>query len=334
MKKNLFFMTAIVLIATVVSCSVEIDEDLHVSNPEIKTEKFIWERQLDYVMEHNTISNFPLKLLGYKCLGVIANNSNAQKYLDNVFSENSLFAVKSDREAEGFEIMQRQDLIELSAKDGIQLERTFVNHRESMLDCIEIGKTLVIELTWQYYGEEFKTWALATDGDGGIIYDNVATFVPSPNQSEDIEWKQYLSNSPKELSNSRIVEMGQEYIIISIFHIGDHHPSQNILGRYYWEYEIKCISKFSGQSGLFLGVEEMWARATYEQMWSCSADIGTVYGVPGGSSSHVFKWAYTYGESPVSVEIMGNGVTFNGAGVQMQGQENHTPDTCINVGDL
>lgn len=316
-EKASVFLMAIVLVVTVVSCSLDISEDSSILNPEVKVEKFIWERQLDYVMGHSATSNFPLRLLGYKYLGVIANNNKAQEYLDRVFSDNSLLAVKSDREADGFEIMQRHELIEFSAKDGVLLDKVFENHRKSLLDCIEVGKTFVIELTWQYYGEEFKSWALATDGDGGVIYDNVASFVPNPNPSEDIEWKQYLDNCPKELSNSRIDEMGQEYVIVSIFHIGDHHPSQNIFGRYLWEYEIKCISKFSGQSGLFLGVEEMWARATYEQTWSCSAAIDTVYGVPGGSSSHVFKWAYIYGESPVSVEIVGNGVTFNGAGVQM-----------------
>lgn len=55
MKKVLSLLTAIVLISTMVSHSKTINNDLSVSDPETRAEKYIWERELDYVMEHTLL---------------------------------------------------------------------------------------------------------------------------------------------------------------------------------------------------------------------------------------------------------------------------------------
>ena len=112
MKKYLSFVMAIVLVSTVASYSKAINDDLSVANPEIKTEKYIWEHQLDYVMEHNTVvKDFPLKLLGYKQIGTITNDSDIDSYLKKIYSKNAYIAVSAPNSEQKYEIFQYKDII-------------------------------------------------------------------------------------------------------------------------------------------------------------------------------------------------------------------------------
>ena len=96
MKKHLSLLTAIVLISTMVSHSKTINDDLSVSVPETRIEKSIWEHQLDYVIEHNTVvKDFPLKLLGYKQIGTITNESDIDSYIKSIYSDDAYIAVSA-----------------------------------------------------------------------------------------------------------------------------------------------------------------------------------------------------------------------------------------------
>ena len=88
-----FIITIIVLLSC---CITGYATSLGNSNANDSSDKYIWEHQLDYMKGHNKVKGFPLKLLGYKYLGVISNKQDVEKYLDFVFSENSYLAVHSD----------------------------------------------------------------------------------------------------------------------------------------------------------------------------------------------------------------------------------------------
>lgn len=333
MKKVLNFLMAIVFVGVVVSCEKEIKDDVSVKNVPQKVEKKLWEHQLDYAMEHNTVIDFPLKMLGYKYLGVISNETDIVEYLDFVFSSNSYLAIDSDRVNEHFEVFQRHEVIAGCAVQELDATERFEKHRNQVAGYISIGKTHVVEIYWDYNGEDFITWALVEDGDKGVIYDNVASVARCPRPNTEVTWKKYCKKEYELIScNTRGFNDSEEPIGVSYFHIGDHHFEKNIFGKYLWEYDIQCESKFSLLSGLYLGTNVMSATATHQEMWGCAAEIITISGEPMASYSHVFKWGYIYGLCPVSISVYGSGFTFNGNGEQRTEQVVHTVDTCNNAG--
>ena len=333
MKKNLFFLVAIVFVGVMVSCEKEIKDDVSVKNVPQMVEKKLWEHQLDYAMGHNTVTDFPLKMLGYKYLGVISDKNDVDTYMDYAFSDNSFIAIDSDRTDEHFEVFQRYEVIAGCAAQGLDATERFEKHRNQVANYISIGMTFIVEIYWNYKGVDFSTWALAEDGNKGFIYDNVASVARCPRPEAEVTWKKYCKKEYELIScNTRVINDSEEPIGVSYFHIGDHHIEKNIFGRYLWEYDIRCESKFSLLTGVYLGTNVMSATATHEEMWGCAAEIITISGEPMASYSHVFKWGYIYGFGPVSISVCGTGFTFNGNGDQRTEQVVHTVDTCSNVG--
>lgn len=329
MKKNLTFLMAIVLVGMMVSCTKDYIDDVSVQNSPQKIEKFLWEHQLDYAMEHNTVADYPLKMLGYKYKGIISNETDIVEYLDFAFSSNSYLAIDSYRNKERFEVFKRQEIIAGCVAQGLDVAEQFEKQRKQVANYITIGKTHVVEIHWNYNGVDFSTWALVEEGNKGVIYDNVASVARCPRPNAEVVWKKYVQDDAFQVvSYTRSDDESQGRILKQEFYKSDHHEDKNFMGRYLWEYEIKCVSKFSEAAGVYMGTEEFFARASYESNWCCDAEIMTVSGEPMSTSSHTFKWAYTYGVGSVSVSIAGFGFTFNGSGTNMQGQECHSIDSC------
>ena len=162
------------------------------SNVNDSSDKYIWEHQLDYMKENNTVKGFPLKMLDCKYLGVISNEKDVEKYLDFVFSENSYLAINSDRVDEKFEVFQRKEIIDGCAAQGLDAAERFEMHRSQVANYISIGNTHIVEIRWKYKGKKFKTWALVDRGNRGFIFDSVASVARSPRPDAEVTWKKYL----------------------------------------------------------------------------------------------------------------------------------------------
>lgn len=197
MKKYLSFMMAIVLLDCAMAyCSEAIKDNLSVSNPEIKTEKHIWEHQLDYVMEHNTVvKDFPLKLLGYKQIGTITNDSDIDSYLKKIYSKNAYIAVSAPNSEQKYEIFQYKDI--LKGERDFDAATIFQKQQAQLRGIITIGATHIVELSWQYKNDKFTSLALVTNGEDGVIYDNICTYVVSPRPNDTPSWEKYLKKSNK-----------------------------------------------------------------------------------------------------------------------------------------
>ncbi len=196
MKKYLSLLTAIVLISTMVSHSKTINDDLSVSKPETRTEKYIWERELDYVMEHNTVvKDFPLKLLGYKHIGAITNESDIDSYLKEIYSDDAYIAVSAPNSELKFEIFQYRDIIK--GERDFDAATVFEKQQANLRERVALVGVQIIKLTWKYKDKKFTSLALATNDDEGIVYDNIVTYVPSPRPNDTPSWRKYLNKSNK-----------------------------------------------------------------------------------------------------------------------------------------
>lgn len=195
MKKYLSLLTAIVLISTMVSYSKTINDDLSVSKLETRAEKYIWERELDYVMEHNTVvKDFPLKLLGYKQIGAITNESDIDSYLKKIYSKNAYIAVSAPNSEQKYEIFQYKDILkgerDFDADAVLKLQQAYLRSKISI-------NTHIVKLHWEYKNKKFTSLALVTNGEDGVIYDNICTYVVSPRPNDTPSWEKYLKKSNK-----------------------------------------------------------------------------------------------------------------------------------------
>ncbi len=195
MKKYLSLLMAIVMVSTVASYSRTINEDLSVANPETITEKYIWEHQLDYAMEHNTVvKDFPLKLLGYKQIGTITNDSDIDSYLKKIYSKNAYIAVSAPNSEQKYEIFQYKDI--LKGERDFDADAVLKHQQAYLRSKISIN-THIVKLHWEYKNKKFTSLALVTNGEDGVIYDNIGTYVVSPRPNDTPSWEKYLKKSNK-----------------------------------------------------------------------------------------------------------------------------------------
>ena len=195
MKKYLSLLMAIVMVSTVASYSRTINEDLSVANPETITEKYIWEHQLDYVMEHNTVvKDLPLKLLGYKQIGTITNDSDIDSYLKKIYSKNAYIAVSAPNSEQKYEIFQYKDI--LKGERDFDADAVLKHQQAYFRSKISIN-THIVKLRWEYKNKKFTSLALVTNGEDGVIYDNICTYVVSPRPNDTPSWEKYLKKSNK-----------------------------------------------------------------------------------------------------------------------------------------
>ena len=330
MKKYLSFMMASVLVCTMVSCSETINDDLSVSVPETRIEKSIWEHQLDYVMEHNTVvKDFPLKLLGYKQIGTITNESDIDSYIKSIYSDDAYIAVSAPNSEQKYEIFQYRDII--NGERDFDVATIFEKQQTYLRSKISIN-THIIELSWQYNDKKFTSLAIAADGEAGLYYDNIITYVPSPRPNDKPAWMKYTKefNKSKETKQTRVIE--NDSIAYSSFDKTGQSSSTGLTGDPFWYYKIECVSKFRKADGVYVGIVVMRAVFDSSFPYDCKAEIREISGEPYSSMSHRFAWAYVYGMGSVSISYTGSGFAISGSDTGENSVEVHTIDTCSSAG--
>lgn len=332
MKKYLSFMMAIVLVCAMASCSRTINEDLSVANPETRTEKFIWERELYYIMEHNTVvKDYPLKLLGYKHIGAITNESDIDSYLKEIYSDDAYIAVSAPNSELKFEIFQYRDIV--NGERDFDVATIFQKQQAYLRERAVLVGMQIVELNWEYKGKKFTSLTLATNDDEGIVYDNIVTYAPSPRPNgEHPSWEKYLKKPNKTITDTQTRVIENDSIAYSDFFKHDYSFLTTNSGKHFWYYKIECVSKFRKIDGIYTGVDVMRAYFESKFPYDCKAEIKEISGEPYSSMSHRFAWAYIYGMGSVSISYTGSGFTISGGSNGENGVEVHTIDTCSSAG--
>lgn len=324
MKKILFFS-----IATAIVCGIMLWHNLanNLSEQFRYDGKFIWEHQLDYVKEHNSVADNPLKLVKYEYVKPLDGIVDASSYLKNTFSDKAYFGFESTREACKFEVFRKKDFVKQYDSDGAQKALDDIKNEVSKRFML-VGYAHIVEITWEYQGKRFKTRALVANDDKGVLYDNIATAIPNPRPTDKVEWKKYIIPVNLLKSDDRSVNNIKDKLTFKIFQQSDHHPSMNYVGRYMWEYAIACESRFLTKDGTNFGMK-MGQIQTSEPGYECNAQITTLSDMPEGSKRHAFSWQIKTNER--SVVVHSQGLQVSSSGKQELGQEVHTADSQMAV---
>lgn len=141
-----------------------------------KNEPQTWQEQVDFAKKQtNNSEKGGLKLIGYKYLGKIESQKQLDEYWKYMSADDTKVVSYQDGDGSAYDIVSlrqaRKQSKELYGKD-------FYDGLKPQLDTIvEIGKEL-IRLDWEYKGEPIHSLGLISQGK--IVFDNIATLVPSP----------------------------------------------------------------------------------------------------------------------------------------------------------
>ena len=157
------------------SCNGELFSDLQSDSSEIcpiagKT----WQEQLDESIKTKTKSDKDIYLNGYTYKGKINSRKEISKILSDMFSESSAIVHYTDSSLLNYEIVSIGSLMQSSSM--IKNNDVYGNLKSKLQTIVKEGMELV-ELEWVYKGEIYYSTAIASNEYGGIIYDNIGTYI-------------------------------------------------------------------------------------------------------------------------------------------------------------
>ena len=177
--KYLFRLLSIVIFTLLLSsCKGNVTD---VNNPEIQLdgEATGWKKSLYNAM--NLAECETLSLESCKYLGEVTSEIQKEALLDEIFGEKQ-YMVIANYESNVFDIMTYGERINLTTAKNKDL---FAPRKKNVASAIANKNIGVVELSWNYRGERFKSKAIvATDGYQEFIYDNIMSYVPVDNQPE------------------------------------------------------------------------------------------------------------------------------------------------------
>lgn len=178
--KFIFKLLSVVIFSMVVnSCK---DNATEINNQEIQLDGNAtgWKKSLYNAM--NLAECETLSLESCKYLGDVTSDIQKEALIDEIFGEKQYMVVANYGSNE-FDIMTYGERINLTTAKNKDLYAPRKNNVSSAIVGRNIG---VVELSWNYRGERFKSKAIvAIDGDKEFIYDNIMSYVPVDNQPEN-----------------------------------------------------------------------------------------------------------------------------------------------------
>lgn len=134
-----------------------------------------WEEQLQYGLNlSKQRGDDQLRLLSYEYLGKVRSEEEMMALTDEIFADCS-YTVISNLFVDGhieYEFTTWAELRKDYKYAGLKVRDDIRN------EDIVINQTDVIELTWSYKGNIYRSKAIASH-DNGIIYDNISTYANS-----------------------------------------------------------------------------------------------------------------------------------------------------------
>lgn len=296
MKKHLFFSLtrasllyslAVVLFFT--ACSTDnASKSIEVTSPPK------WEEQLQNGLNlSKQRSDDQLRLLSYEYLGKIKTKEEMIALTDEIFADCS-YTVISNLFIDGnieYEFTTWAELRKDYKYAGLKVRDDIRN------EDIVINQTDVIELTWSYKGNIYRSKAIASH-DSGIIYDNISTYANS-SSTFPLESAETVESSI-EHTDTRTVGVNPVTVKYEKTFRGT-----NEIGILQWSASFVCNSPFD-KNGI-LGVPTMSARPLQQRGWVCDAKIRTLYGTPNVSDYHTFAWGYAYRDDRGSAYLTESG---------------------------
>ena len=287
------------------SCSTEILQDpefLHVDRNEIDSFQHTWQEQVEYAKSKGLTktSSDDIVLIKYIYKGKIENQKQISELLEQMLSDEIEVVTYLD----GI----NYDIVPLKVVRENAKLRNMDDPRESLkvrLDSIIKLGMEVIDLEWSYKGRSVYSTAIASNKQGGILYDHIGYMIVTPS-NRNVE-----TISDVNLIKTRSESFGGDFTMTT--DVSD--SGSNKYGQILWRYSIYCSSTFDGNG--ILRNRNKHATSHAENGWRCDARIETISGEIGISDYHEFEYAYAYGtDQTISIGWNGTGFTISGGGTK------------------
>lgn len=303
MKKIELLLLSIVSLF-MVSCNADIFLDQEpVNSKDVVSFTTTWQEQLEYAKNNNNVttrsSSNEIYFVGHTYNGKINTKSQKSELLEQLFADDADIVMYLD--SLNFEIvslkMVRQKAKSMGVNDPSETLRLQLD------SAIKVGMD-IIKLEWRYKGETYYSTAIASNEQGGILYDHIGHMIIVPNN--------HKSQAKVIKSGVKTLKTRQEGggITERSFVLQDD-GGYNLFGDLVWEYTISCSSFFDGKGILYS--RSMTAPHSSVIGWSCDAQVKTVSGDIGKSKFHEFAWGHVHGHF-VSVSLEWNGIGFSISG--------------------
>lgn len=278
-----------------------------------------WQEQIEYGKNKTAAtrsinsSEMPI-LMQETYLGKIQSQADIDNVLKEIFADDAVTVLYNEDYSE-FNLFSvgeiKQAIKELGVNDY------FEEIRSRLIARIELGMEL-IKLEWLYKDEVYQTIAIASNDQGGIIFDAIGSAIveitPNP------KTKQMMSNTIPVLRSED--ESGstssQNFRKSESGHSG-------IWGTLLWQFYINVTSEFNSSNKLHS--KTMSAEGnSFDSLWSCKAEVSTITGNIDISTYHEFAWGYVCGKGSVSLTFNGaGGFSVSGGSSSGNGIETHRP---------
>lgn len=287
MKKTLFFLSAVsaVLFLSFKSNHINNDNKQYVDTLSFYAQPDIWQEQMEFAKKHceriSKSSVNGIEFIGYTYKGKIETQEQKDDIFNKMF-DGDTYVVKYPGET-FFEIVTYRELRK-EAKSKGQVEPGLLL-RKQLESAVTVGMDIV-EVEWKYKGKTIKSIAIASNNEGGILYEHIGNMITIPDtgnkySSEDIR---IAIENPQTRTMSETTERSFEI---------EPHGDFCAYGKCTWECSIKCVSTFYTNDGILAGRS---ATAEYDSSigWYCSADVCIISGDIDNSKFSEFSWGYAY----------------------------------------
>lgn len=322
-----WWVICLIFSSGITACSVDCIEDSSMISIDESNNTPKWLRQVKYAIHlgKEVGCDIQLALTDYKYIGTVNSESEKQNLLDEILSIGAPMVVL-DNELQLVGFSSR-------LKDAPNQFRVLLSNK------IVIGKTEVVQLTWRYK-DEIRISKALVDSEDGVIYDNIANYAIDYTASENLKMKmktrviQRGTRSQDSIaydSLDSVIGPSYDKEVSTIITEGAQAPS-SVFGEYLWRIEIKIISYFDNQTGVFT---RAWMPEPIHRGstgWECDAQSIRIAGSENLSNKHVVAWAWASrdlnDEYQYPIEITFNGRYYDIIGGGPAGRDivTHTKD--------
>lgn len=236
-------------------------------------------------------------LNGFQYLGKIETESDKQRVIDAMFSqESSTLELHHNGER-----MTTVGFVRLGDVYNSQWDEL----KNNVTNRIELGKTEVVKLDWAHNGEQRSSYAIV-DAEKGVLFDVIGNYVADYSKFKGVQKSYRVVRRPSftrslidsldslDSMTNDTIGSGGDYQEVHIANSQENLSS--LIGlEYLYRYDIHCISGFNNDGILTYFQAFATCDAKEEDGWKCIADARTTGGTKNVSTYHSFAWCWAWG---------------------------------------
>lgn len=236
-------------------------------------------------------------LNGFQYLGKIETESDKQRVIDAMFSqESSTLELHHNGER-----MTTVGFVRLGDVYNSQWDEL----KNNVTNRIELGKTEVVKLDWAHNGEQRSSYAIV-DAEKGVLFDVIGNYAADYSKFKGVQKSYRVVRRPSftrslidsldsldSMANDTIGS-GGDYQEVHIANSQEDVSSLTGL-KFLYRYDIHCISVFNNDGILINSQAFATYDADWENGWKCVAAARTTGGQVNVSSYHSFAWCWAWG---------------------------------------